>query len=50
MQKINHRYYLDKLIDTKDILFADGVIGQIYFPNETSLTLQGFHTEMRNLI
>lgn len=41
MQKINHRYYLDKMIDTENILFADGVIGQMYFPNDTNSTLQG---------
>uniref|UniRef100_A0A0R3RLM0 NUC domain-containing protein n=1 Tax=Elaeophora elaphi TaxID=1147741 RepID=A0A0R3RLM0_9BILA len=40
MQRINHRQYLDQLIDTENILFADGVIGQIYFPNETDATLQ----------
>ncbi|EJD73685.1 type I phosphodiesterase/nucleotide pyrophosphatase [Loa loa] len=41
IQKINHRYYFDEMINSENILFADGVIGQMYFPNDTnSLTLQ----------
>lgn len=40
MQKINHRYYLNEMIGNENILFADGVIGQLYFPNDTNSTLQ----------
>ncbi|CAG9535434.1 unnamed protein product, partial [Cercopithifilaria johnstoni] len=40
MQKIDRRIYLDKMINNENILFADGVVGQIYFTNETNFTLQ----------
>lgn len=46
MQKLNYWYYLDKMIATENVLFANGVVGQIYFPNETNSTLQGL---LRNL-
>ncbi|KAM3716269.1 Ectonucleotide pyrophosphatase/phosphodiesterase C27A7.1 [Dirofilaria immitis] len=40
MQKIHHRFYFDKIIDTQHVLFANGVVGQIYFPNVTNFELQ----------
>ncbi|VDK87545.1 unnamed protein product [Litomosoides sigmodontis] len=40
MQKINYRYYLDQMITAENVLFANGVVGQIYFPNETNSTHQ----------
>ncbi|VDN07316.1 unnamed protein product [Thelazia callipaeda] len=39
MQELRHRLYLDTMISNSNTLFANGVVGRIYFPNITDISI-----------